>query len=41
VHVLVEVHHLKAIELLGHGLDLILLAWLLELDTFSIPKTLQ
>jgi len=38
VHVLIEVHHLKAVELVGHGLYLVLLTWLLELDTLGIPK---
>lgn len=35
---LVEIHHLEAIELFGYGLNLVLLARLLELDTFSIPE---
>lgn len=37
VHVLVEIHHLEAVELGGDLLDLILLARLGELDAFSIP----
>ena len=35
---LVEVHHLEAIELFSNGLNLVLLAWLFELDTFGIPR---
>lgn len=37
VHVLVEVHHLEAIELIGNSLDLVPLAWLDSLNTFCIP----
>lgn len=38
VHVLVEVHHLEAIELVGNRLDLISLARLDNLNTFCIPE---
>lgn len=37
VHVLVEVHHLKSIELVRNLLDLLLLARLDDLHTLSIP----
>jgi hypothetical protein len=37
VHVFVEIHHLKAVELVGHFLDLFLLAWLDGFDAWSIP----
>lgn len=39
VHMLVEVHHLKAIELIGDFLNLVLFTFLDELDTFGIPRT--
>ena len=38
VHVLVEVHHLKAIELVGHRLDLFLLSGLNDFDAWCIPS---
>lgn len=37
VHMLVEVHHLESVELIGHCLDLLLLALLDILDALSIP----
>jgi hypothetical protein len=37
VHVLVEVHHLETVELIGHCLDLLFLAWLNHFDTRRIP----
>ena len=37
MHVLVEVHHLEAFELIGYSLYLVFLVRLLELDTFGIP----
>jgi len=37
MHVLVKVHHLKAIELLGDCLDLLLLSMLDFLHAFGIP----
>lgn len=37
VHMLVEVHHLEAIELVRNLLDLLLLAGLDDLYTLSIP----
>jgi len=39
MHMLIEVHHLEAVELVGNSLDLLLLALLLKLNAFSIPKT--
>lgn len=35
--VFVEVHHLKAIELVGDLLDLFFLAWLLDLHPLGVP----
>jgi len=35
--VLIEVHHLEAVELVRDLLDLLLLAGLLKLDTFGVP----
>jgi len=37
VHVLVEIHHLKTIELVRHVLDLFLLAGLDGFDAWSVP----
>lgn len=37
VHVLIEVHHLEAVELIRNLFDLLLLARLYDFDTFSIP----
>jgi hypothetical protein len=37
MHVLVEIHHLEAIELLGDRLNLLLLSGLDLLYAFSIP----
>lgn len=37
VVVLIEVHHLKAVELVGDLLDLLCLAGLDHLDAFGIP----
>lgn len=37
VHVLIEVHHLEAVELIRHFLNVFLLIRLLDLDTFGIP----
>lgn len=41
VHVLIEVHHLEAVELSRNLLDLFLLARLLEFDAFGIPRTVE
>lgn len=35
--VFIEVHHLKAVELSRHFMDLFLLAFLIVLDTFGVP----
>ena len=37
VHMLVEVVHLESIELIRNCLDVCLLVWLLDFDTWSIP----
>lgn len=37
MHVLIEVHHLKAVELVGDIFDALRLAWLFGFDAFSIP----
>jgi len=37
VVVLVEIHHLKAVELIGDLLDLLFLAWLDHLHAGGIP----
>jgi hypothetical protein len=37
VHVLVEIHHLEAIELIGYRLDLLLLAGLDSFDARRVP----
>lgn len=39
VHVLIEVHHLEAIELIGDRLNIRLLVGLLNLDTFGVPSS--
>jgi hypothetical protein len=36
--VLVEIHHLKSIELVGYFLDLLLLPWLDDFHAFCIPS---
>lgn len=38
VVVLVEIHHLEAVELVGNLLDLLGLSWLDDLYTFSVPS---
>ncbi len=38
VHMLIEVHHLKTVELIRNVLDPLLLAWLLDLDSFGVPS---
>ena len=38
---LIEIHHLEAIELVGYSLDLLLLTRLLHLDSFRIPTFRQ
>lgn len=38
MHMLVEVVHLESIELIGDGLNVRLLVWLLDFDTGSIPR---
>lgn len=30
-------HHLESVELIRHGLDLLLLVWLFDFDAFCIP----
>lgn len=37
MHMLVEIHHLEAIELVGDILDVLLLIRLLDLDTLGVP----
>lgn len=37
VVVLIEVHHLEAVELIRHFLDLLFLSRLLNLDSFRVP----
>lgn len=41
MHMLIEVHHLKAIELIRHLLDLLLLAFPDGLHTRSIPLDIR
>lgn len=41
VVVLVEVHHLEAVELVRDLLDLLLLAWLDDLHAFGVPVYCQ
>lgn len=37
MHMLIEIHHLEAVELIRHLLDILLLIRLLHLDTFGVP----